>query len=289
MDRAKFFAAVRASGVLGAALTAGQVANVEMIIDEGQKRGVPLRHLAYALGTARHEVGAAMAPISENLNYSAKRLTQVWPSRFPTTGAANPYANNPQKLANKVYAGRMGNGPEASGDGGRFIGRGYPQVTGKENYAKVSKFVGVDLVANPNRLMEPKIAAIAMLEGMTRGTFTGKRFADYLTGDKPQWGAARAIINGDVEVNGLKVAGYAGKFAEALRTAGYLGQAPAPSPAPPVATAPVVPAKPAPTIPATLEPAKPATVSVPPPGGEVEHNPFWRVFLAILRKLFGRK
>jgi len=252
MDRAKFFASVRASGVLGAALSAGQVANVETILDEAQRRGTPLRHLAYALGTARHEVGSAMAPISENLNYSAKRLTEVWPSRFPSTGSAKPYANNPQRLANKVYADRMGNGPEASGDGWRYRGRGYPQVTGEANYAKVSPFVGIDLIADPDRLMEPRIAAIAMLEGMKRGTFTTKKFSDYLDGDNPRWSSARAIINGDVETNGLKVAGYAGKFAEALRAAGYVGQAPAPSPIPPAEPKPI----PQPPVEQPAEPKK---------------------------------
>lgn len=70
----------------------------------------------------------------ENLNYSAKGLTLTWPKRFPSLEAAKPYERNPEKIANKVYADRLGNGPESSGDGYRYRGRGYIQLTGKANY-----------------------------------------------------------------------------------------------------------------------------------------------------------
>lgn len=72
----------------------------------------------------------------ENLNYSAKRITEVWPKRFPTLDSAKPYANNPEALANKVYSGRGGNGDEASGDGYRYRGRGLIQLTFKLTYQK---------------------------------------------------------------------------------------------------------------------------------------------------------
>jgi putative chitinase len=71
----------------------------------------------------------------ENLDYAADRLTEVWPTHFPTPHAARPYAHNPEKLANFVYANRMGNGSAASGDGYRFRGRGFLQITGRDNYA----------------------------------------------------------------------------------------------------------------------------------------------------------
>jgi putative chitinase len=83
----------------------------------------------------------------ENLKYSAKRLLQVFPKYFKGIDPA-PYANNPAKIANRVYANRMGNGNEASGDGYKFRGRGYIQLTGKTNYASFSKFIGEDCVAN---------------------------------------------------------------------------------------------------------------------------------------------
>jgi putative chitinase len=85
----------------------------------------------------------------ENLNYSAKRLVQVFPKYFRTVSPA-AYANNPQKIASRVYANRMGNGSEASGDGFKFRGRGYIQLTGKTNYVRFSKFIGEDCVANPD-------------------------------------------------------------------------------------------------------------------------------------------
>jgi putative chitinase len=85
----------------------------------------------------------------ENLNYRAARLMQVFPKYFRGVDPA-AYANNPAKIANRVYANRMGNGDEASGDGFKFRGRGYIQLTGKNNYTSFSTFVGEDCVANPD-------------------------------------------------------------------------------------------------------------------------------------------
>lgn len=98
----------------------------------------------------------------ESMNYSAKRLMQVWPRRFPTLASTNLYAGKPQAIANLVYGGRMGN--TEPGDGWRFIGRGCAQITGRANYAEMSAAVGVDLIANPDAATEPgvmaKIAAV---------------------------------------------------------------------------------------------------------------------------------
>lgn len=85
----------------------------------------------------------------ENLNYSAGRIPQVFPKYFKNVNPAG-YAHNPQKLGSRVYANRMGNGDEASGDGFKFRGRGYIQLTGKNNYTSFSTFVGEDCVANPD-------------------------------------------------------------------------------------------------------------------------------------------
>ena len=85
----------------------------------------------------------------ENLSYSAQRLLQVFPKYFRGVDP-NDYARNPEKIGNRVYANRMGNGDEASGDGFKFRGRGYIQLTGKNNYTSFSKFVGEDCVANPD-------------------------------------------------------------------------------------------------------------------------------------------
>ncbi|HEX5705014.1 MAG TPA: SH3 domain-containing protein [Pyrinomonadaceae bacterium] len=85
----------------------------------------------------------------ENLNYSAQRLLQVFPKYFKNVDV-NAYARNPQKIGSRVYANRMGNGDEASGDGFRYRGRGYIQLTGKNNYTSFTGFVGEDCVANPD-------------------------------------------------------------------------------------------------------------------------------------------
>ena len=83
--------------------------------------------------------------LSENLNYSAKRLRQVWPRRFRSTSEAQRYARNPEKIANKVYSNRMGNGSERSGDGWKFRGRGLIQLTGQENNQKFANAMQMDI------------------------------------------------------------------------------------------------------------------------------------------------
>lgn len=99
--------------------------------------------------------------VDEALSYTAERLRQVWPPRFPSDEVAERYARNPSALANYVYAGRMGNGDEASGDGWRFHGRGLIQLTGRDNYTAFARAMQVDAVANPDLLLEPAGAALS--------------------------------------------------------------------------------------------------------------------------------
>jgi putative chitinase len=108
----------------------------------------PLR-LAHFLAQAAHESGNFKF-LKENLNYSADSLLKVFPKYFKDKATADKYARNPEKIANKVYASRMGNGDEVSGDGFKFRGRGYIQLTGKDNYKAFSNFIGEDCVANPD-------------------------------------------------------------------------------------------------------------------------------------------
>lgn len=95
----------------------------------------------------------------EDLFYSAKRLTEVWPKRFPTIESATPYAKNPVALAEKVYGGRMGN--NNPGEGGKYLGRGLKQLTGKENYTNFSRDTGIDAVNNPELLEQPEYACLS--------------------------------------------------------------------------------------------------------------------------------
>jgi putative chitinase len=112
------------------------------------------------IGQCMHE-SAGFKTLTENLNYSAKALMATWPSRFPNEEFANQYARNPEKIANKVYGGRMGNADESSGEGWKYRGRGIKQLTGKENYDRCGEALGVDLVENPDLLIEPKYAALS--------------------------------------------------------------------------------------------------------------------------------
>lgn len=110
----------------------------------------PLR-LAHFLAQCGHESGGFRAT-KENLNYSAKGLTGTFKKYFPTEAAAKPYERQPAKIANKVYGNRMGNGPESSGEGSKFCGRGYIQLTGKENYTAFGKSINEDILSNPDRV-----------------------------------------------------------------------------------------------------------------------------------------
>jgi len=125
---------------------------IAMIPDTAAKFQIntPLR-LAHFLAQCGHESGGFRAT-QENLNYSAKGLNGIFKKYFPTEAAAAAYARNPQKIANKVYGGRMGNGNEASGEGYKFRGRGYIQLTGKENYTAFGKSIGEDMTANPDKV-----------------------------------------------------------------------------------------------------------------------------------------
>jgi len=105
--------------------------------------------LAHFLAQCGHESGGFKA-VSENLNYSAKGLRGTFGKYFPTDALAVAYERKPEKIANRVYSSRMGNGDEASGEGWKYRGRGYIQLTGKSNYTKFDGTVGDDIVENPD-------------------------------------------------------------------------------------------------------------------------------------------
>ena len=123
---------------------------IAMIPDTAAKFQIntPLR-LAHFLAQCGHESGGFKVT-QENLNYSAKGLAGIFKKYFPTEAVATPYARQPQKIANKVYANRMANGSEASGDGYKFRGRGYIQLTGRDNYTQFGKAIGEDIASNPD-------------------------------------------------------------------------------------------------------------------------------------------
>ncbi|UXN07532.1 glycoside hydrolase family 19 protein [Bartonella sp. HY761] len=139
---------------------------VDAIVSEGHKGAwerfgvtTPIAQAKF-MGQIIHE-SANLTRVEENLRYSAKRLCQVWPKRFPNLAAAQPYANNPQSLANKVYGNRLGN--IAAGDGYKFRGRGLKQTTGLYNYVRVGMRLGLNLIANPDLLLQPDYAFLSAL------------------------------------------------------------------------------------------------------------------------------
>ena len=105
--------------------------------------------LSHFLAQCGHE-SAGFKAIQENLNYGAKGLLGIFKKYFPTEAKALQYERKPEKIANLVYGSRMGNGDEASGDGYKFRGRGYIQLTGKNNYAAFGKAINEDITANPD-------------------------------------------------------------------------------------------------------------------------------------------
>jgi putative chitinase len=122
---------------------------IAQIPDTAAKFGIttPLR-LAHFLAQCGHE-SAGFKAVNENLNYSADGLVKIFGKYFNASTAAG-YARNPEKIANKVYSSRMGNGNEASGDGWKHRGRGYIQLTGKDNYKAFDATVEDDILANPD-------------------------------------------------------------------------------------------------------------------------------------------
>ena len=146
------------------------------------------RQQAAFIGQCGHECGNFKV-LEENLNYRAATLMKLWPKRFPTLEVANEFAGNPKKIANKVYASRMGNRDESSGDGYRFRGRGCIQLTGSTNYFNAGKALGMDFWAEPDLVATPKYAAL------TAGWF----WSTHKCNDAAQaqdWTRLTKIING---------------------------------------------------------------------------------------------
>src|SRR5215469_9225252 len=133
---------------------------------------------------------AEFGKLEEDLDYRAQRLVAVWPKRFPTVAAAKPYEHAPEKLANHVYAGRLGNGDEASGDGWRFRGRGLIQITGRDNYRSAAAALGRPYEEQPELLAAPPDA------GLTAAHFWKSRGLNELADDDQNFSEITRRING---------------------------------------------------------------------------------------------
>lgn len=197
---ALFFDFLR-KGLLGPTLSDSEVSGCNAILKAME--GAPLSWTAYALATAYHETASTMQPIREYGGPSY--LTRM----YDLTGARPGLA--------------LANGNRSEGDGIKYCGRGYVQLTWKNNYEKAGIECGVDLVNQPDLALKPDIAAQIMRQGMTEGWFTGRKFADYLPNEGPadvrQFSLARFIINGSDKA--VQIADHAVKFQAALGAGGW--------------------------------------------------------------------
>lgn len=143
---------------------------------------------------------AWLTRFEENLNYSAARLMQVWPKRFPTADAAARYAHSPERLANHVYRNRFGNGDEASGDGFRYRGRGCHMLTFRNNYELYGERIGEPLVERPELLLVPKIGVRVALE------YWKEKDLDLVDDDDDARAETRLVNGGEIGLNDRQAA-----------------------------------------------------------------------------------
>ncbi len=220
-------------------LRAGIVASAPAVF---AKYGITTPLLAaHVMAQISHECGAGH-DVVENLNYTAGRMMQVWPSRFPAMAMAAPYAGNPRALANKVYNGRMGNAA-GSDDGWNFRGRGAAQTTGREGYARLAKATGLDVLNHPDLVNDPQ-------------RFLECGVADFILCGCLPFAKADDVLNVTRRLNGGTV-GLAQRQAWLAKWKAALGSGP-------IVFAAAGSA--APAVPAAPEIPKPPEIKLPPPG-----------------------
>lgn len=198
INRKVFYDEVRKT-IFDGKISEEEVEGIEVLLDawEDDFADQPIEYLAYCLGTAFHETAYSMQPIKERGSASYKtRLYDV-------TG------KNPKR------ARRMGN--TKKGDGVKYCGRGHVQLTWKVNYRRASKYLGIDFVKSPDKVMIPEHSARIMFQGCIEGWFTGKKLGDYLGENRRNYYRARRVVNGlDCA---MKIAAYAKRMERALTAA----------------------------------------------------------------------
>lgn len=196
---AAFFAAVKAANLLGPSLDQSEVDGVNAILAACGAAGWGPKWTAYALATADRETGGTMQPIKE------------WGGPAYFTRMYDVQGRDP------VRARKMGN--TIPGDGARYCGRGYVQLTWKVNYAKAGEALGYPLTGNPDLAMRPDIAAAIMVRGMAEGWFTGRKLADFITKERCDFRSARKVING--LDHAAEIAAEADHYLSALKAGGW--------------------------------------------------------------------
>lgn len=217
MNKAQFFDTIKATGIFGSSLSDGEVSGCEAIIDECMAQRATLEQAAYILATAHGETGGRMQPIRENMNYSLKRMKQVF-----SASRLGPHperlVGNPQAIANQVYNGMLGNRP-GTNDGWIYRGGGIGQTTGRDSYQKGARLFGMsveDFVAHNNTT---KGAAQYLVRGMLNGWTTGRKLGDFVGPGRKDYFNARRTWNGTFEA--ARYAKLAEAFENALRAGGY--------------------------------------------------------------------
>jgi predicted chitinase len=184
MNMARFFNAIRP--MFNVAMSTIQVDRIEAVVEGLEERKVPVRHAAYILATAHHETGRFI------------HMQELW--------GPSP--------AQRRYEGRRDLGNVVKGDGKKFLGRGFVQITGRKNYADWSRRLGVDLLKEPHLTVQVKYAVPILIDGMLQGTFTGKKLAHFTS-----YRDMRRVVNGTDRAD--LIAGYAVDYEDALRKANY--------------------------------------------------------------------
>ena len=187
MDRAKFYDKLRRA--MFPSLSKSQVEGMEAVLNAWNEDD-DIRYLAYILGTIYHECATTMQPIRE-FGGKAYFIRRYWDNQNVAKQLGNLSANDAQ-----IYH-----------------GRGFVQLTGRYNYAKASKALGIDLLGDPDKAMELDVATKILYKGMHEGWFTGKKLSDYI-GESTNFVGARKIING-IDKASL-IASYANGFLTAL-------------------------------------------------------------------------
>lgn len=248
-------------------IIAGIVDNAHLLDQAGINTPIRLRHFFARVCV---ETGG-LRSLEENLNYTAQRAYEVWPSQFPTAASAAPYANNPAKLAEKVYGGRLGN--TKPGDGWKFRGSGLLQNTGAENFAKVEAATGVPVVANPELLRTFPGA----LQSAT--IYWTNRKINALADKNDTTGVCKAVNGGTIGLADQRT--WLAKAAKVWPDGAVVA-----FPAAPVAFQPI----PAPPTPAPAPAAPVPPVAAPTPASQyVERNVLWRLLYAVVGAIFKRK
>lgn len=186
-------------------LTTSQVQALNFLVEECDKAGMTYPETAYSLATVYHETGTPIK--GKGIVRTMQPISEVGSDTYLA------------KYDTGTLAKRLGNTPDADGDGQLYKGRGYTQITGTDNYRRIGKLIGIDLISKPERALEPKVAATILTQGMLNGWFTGvgfRRKRPVSRYNKAQYIAARTIINGTDKAE--LIAGYALIFEQALRS-----------------------------------------------------------------------